>query len=287
MTRIINILAAQNVKDSFYRQPIEFYLTHIVLKYPTIFKKARKGFNYKILDCSACELGEGVNMREVIKAAKIIDATEIVLPDKVRSNKSLELSLKALKSLSSRELEKYKIAIVIQGVTVVDAKCMIRELSNREEREFIHTIMIPKWFSTKNRIWLTEVVREYLPEKKIHWLGLGDDIGYCINSAKKLKIRTLDTGYFISIGQKNLLNVTKNIRDMKHKINLEANNLSDEDISIICNITNTYRYDGSNNKYVEIAKDRQFTKTYNKIVIILLTIILSSLICYLFCHFIG
>lgn len=287
MTRIINILAAQNVKDSFYRQPIEFYLTHIVLKYPTIFKRAREGFNYKILDCSACELGEGVNMREVIKAAKIIDATEIVLPDKVRSNESFELSLKALKSLSSRELEKYKIAIVIQGVTIVDAKCMIRELSVRAEREFIHTIMIPKWFSTKDRIWLTEVVKEYLPEKKIHWLGLGDDIGYCINSAKKLKIRSLDTGYFISIGQKGLLNVAKDVRDVEHKINLEKNKLNREDIIMICGITNTYKYDGSRNRYIEAIKDIEFAKVYNKIVAILLTVIISCLFCYLFYHFVG
>lgn len=286
MTRIINILAAQNVKDSFYRQPIEFYLAHIVLQYPTIFKKVKSGSSYKILDCSACELGSGVDMKDVIKAAKIINATEIVLPDIVRSNKSLEVSLKALQQLSDEDKKRFNIAIVVQGYMLPDAKRFLQQLASREERHHIKTIMIPKWFSTDDRIYLTSIAKELFPTKSIHWLGLGDDIGYCIYSAKKCGIRSLDTGYFISIGQKRILNIIRDKRDDNNKIDLVKNKLNYEDIRTICNITNTYNYDNSYNRFIEVLKDKEFFVIYNRITAILLSIIVSAILSYIIIHFI-
>lgn len=286
MTRIINILAVQNVKNNFYRQPIEFYLAHIILKYPEVFKKAKEGNSYKIVDCSACELGSGVDMKEVIKAAKIVGASEIVLPDIVRSNESLKTSLDALNRLSSKDKQKFSIAIVVQGRLLSDAKIFLHQLAKREEVKFINTIMIPKWFTTFERVWLTSIVNELFPDKQIHWLGLGNDIGYCITRARRCGIRSLDTGYFVSIGEKRMLDVIKDKRDVERKVNLIKNNLKYEDIRDICNITNTYNYEGAYNEFIESLRDREFVKIYNRITITLLFIIAMSLVSYVIMNFI-
>ena len=77
MTAIVNILATSNIEEDFTRQPIEFYLTHKVLEHPEVYKRAKKGNSYKILDCSACELHTGLDMKKVLEAAKIIKAITI------------------------------------------------------------------------------------------------------------------------------------------------------------------------------------------------------------------
>lgn len=237
MTKIINILSASNVEFNFVRQPIEFYLAHIILKHKDVYKKARLGNYYKIVDCSACELGTGVDMSKVLEAADIVGANEIVLPDIVKSNTSLDVSLKALSKLDEETLARYNIAIVIQSSNLVEAMCNIDKLRQKRQLKKINTIMIPKWFTTFERIVLTKKVQECMPDKQIHWLGLGDDIDFCLHNAKELKIRSLDTGYFISIAQKSIGRVYEAVRDKKHRINLDKNCLNEQQINAVINAT--------------------------------------------------
>lgn len=286
MTRIINILATENVEKAFVRQPIEFYLAHKILENPAVYGKARFGNSYKIVDCSACELGTGVDMQKVLEAARCIRASEIILPDKVGAGiQSLQMSLKALNSLNQKELNEFKIAIVIQGRSLTEAfkvwQCL-RE--NKSALCLVDTIMIPKWFATYQRECLTKLIKQSFPKKQIHWLGLGDDIANCISTAKKLNIRSLDTGYFISIAQKRASDIIKPVRDKHHHIDLEHNHLKGWQVQEVICATNEYDYETkAENKVVENIKDREFYQLFVKIslclfIVVIIAIFLSILI---------
>lgn len=262
MTRIVNILAKESIQTEFVRQPIEFYLAHKILEDPAIYKAASIGNSYKIVDCSACELGTGVSMKAVLKAARIVRASEIILPDKVRDDNSLQMSLDALNTLTSKELNEFKIAIVIQGHTLRSALSSLHTLcANHDAMVMIDTIMIPKWFTTSARVILTERVKKLAPKKNIHWLGLGSDIGYCITKAKELHIRSMDTGYFLSVAQNKMTDVIKQTRDMQHVIDLDHNSLKAWQIAEVIEAVNNYNYsliNDSSCRVVESMKDREF-----------------------------
>ena len=285
MTRIINILATENVDKALVRQPIEFYLAHKILEHPEVYKKVKWGNFYKIVDCSACELSTGVSMQKVLEAARCIRASEIVLPDKVSCGiQSLKMSLQALNSLNQKELNEFKIAIVIQGKSLNEASHVLNYLRKCKEMCLIDTIMIPKWFATYQRECLTKLIRQYFPKKQIHWLGLGDDIANCISTAKKLNIRSLDTGYFISIAQKKASDIIKPVRDKHHHIDLEHNHLNGWQIQEIICVTNEYDYETKAvNKVVENIKDREFYQLFVKVslclfIVVIIAIFLSILI---------
>lgn len=282
--RIINILATESVENAFVRQPIEFYLAHKILEHPLIYWKAKVGNSYKIVDCSACELKMGISIDKVLQAARIVSASEIILPDKVKSNESLDISLKALSKLNNKQLNEFKIAIVIQGETLNDALYNLNRLcGDHDAMVLIDTIMIPKWFTTPARFILTKEAKRLAPSKNIHWLGLGDDIGDCIRRARELDIRSMDTGYFLSIAQKRTLDVIKSNRDKQHSIDLEHNKLNKCQIASVIDITNTHNYYNDRPcKAVEDAIDREFADKTLKLYCVILIVILLC-ICYFIC----
>lgn len=281
MTRIINILATENVDKALVRQPIEFYLAHKILERPEVYKKVQWGKSYKIVDCSACELGTGVDMKKVLQAARIVKASEIILPDKVGYGMpSLKMSLQALDSLTQKELNEFKIAIVIQGKSLNEACDVLQYLKEHKSiLGLIDTIMIPKWFATFQRECLTKLIQQSFPEKQIHWLGLGDDIANCISTAKKLNIRSLDTGYFISIAQKKASNIIKPVRDKHHHIDLEHNHLKDWQVQEVICATNEYDYEAkTENKTVENIKDREFSQLLIRVSLCLFVALITAMI---------
>lgn len=261
MTHIINILSTQSVLAEYTPQEYEFYLAHKILEYPTVYAKARYNHAYKIVDCSACELGTGVNMNKVLKAARIVKASEIVLPDKVKSDDSLDMSLKALKRFDNKQLNEFKIAIVIQGSTTKKALEAVERLcQDHDAMVMIDTIMVPKWFSTAARVMITRHIQRFAPKKNIHWLGLGDDIANCVTEAKRLGIRSMDTGYFLSVAQNKMSNIFRLNRDKRVVIDLQHNSLKRWQIAEVCEAINAYDFHGINNhnEAVERIRDREF-----------------------------
>lgn len=284
--QIINILATESIEKAYTPQKFEFYLAHKILEKPFLYNKIKQNeVSYKIVDCSACELGTGVSMSEVFKAARIIGANEIILPDKVMSDDSLQMSLDALFSLTEKQLNEFKIAIVIQGSSVKQALRTVKTLcKNHDAMVMIDTIMIPKWFNTSARVILTQEVRKYVPNKNIHWLGLGDDIDYCINRARDINIRTMDTGYFLSVAQDKMTNIFKHERDRKHKIDLDHNKLKTWQIREVIDAVNSYTYKGASEycKLAEDIKDAEFATNLIKVMRIIMIALLAICFCFIF-----
>lgn len=205
MISICNILPNNKIDEQMPRQRCELYLTHQILKEPQKFEFLNDGIrvHYKILDNSACELGEGLDFGEVLKAADIIAADEVVLPDIPRSSYSLSKTMEYLKDVPTSC--KYKLAAVVQGDTFEEVMACSEQILFLKR---INTIMIPKWYCqmnstnglgrhaiTKN---LLAMMQQYGIHKEIHWLGMDIGMREIITPLSRI-VRSIDTGYFAAL----------------------------------------------------------------------------------------
>ena len=189
--QIINILPNNLIGPDMPRQEYELYLAGQILKEPDKYSFLQDDINsYKILDNSACELGKGLEIEQLLEAAKIIGADEIVLPDILKSNESLDYSLECMSKIPSNF--KQKIALVIQGV---DFGELVINAKKAKKIKQIDTIMLPKW-SKHCRTLLTELISD--SDKEIHWLGMGTSLRELLEPIASL-VRTMDTGYYTAL----------------------------------------------------------------------------------------
>lgn len=211
MIKIAHILPTNKIEADMPRQRVEMYLTHKILEHPANFaflaEDKQKGIkSFKILDNSACELGEGLDFRLVLEAAEIIDADEIVLPDIPRSGKSLSRTLQYLIDLDKGICAKYRIAAVCQGETFDQVVSCAEQILSIGA---IKTIMLPKWYCSMNssnglgRHKLTEEIIGRIScsgrqDVEIHWLGLDTGIRELITPLNRM-VRSVDTGYFAAL----------------------------------------------------------------------------------------
>lgn len=208
---IANILPVNCIRPEMLRQPYEMYLTHKVLEHPDIFAflandRANNIMSFKILDNSACELGEGMDFDKVLQAAEIIGADEIVLPDIPRSGKSLSKTLQYLAALDKDVSNKYRIAAVCQGETYEQVVVCAEQILSLSA---IKTIMIPKWYCTMesaNGLGRHKITKEIANlirvlnrnDVQIHWLGLDIGIRELVTPLKQL-VRSVDSGYYAAL----------------------------------------------------------------------------------------
>ena len=208
MISVANILPNNCINKDMVRQKYEMYLTHKVLEDSTRFEflaedEKNNVNSFKILDNSACELGEGLCLDDVLKAASIIKAHEIVLPDIPRSGKSL---CKTLRYLADVPVDiPYQIAAVVQGDTEDEVLSCAEQLIVLKR---VNTLMIPKWYCGMNssnglgRHHITSsIIRmmyEYKMPKQIHWLGLDTGMRELITPLAQV-VRSVDTGYLAAI----------------------------------------------------------------------------------------
>lgn len=208
MIKVANILPNNCIDNNMPRQHTEMYLTHKILEEPERFAfLANDHINniksFKILDNSACELGEGLQLGDVLKAAQIIKANEIVLPDIPRSGKSLCKTLRYLSELSQDV--PYSIAAVVQGDTEEEVLACAEQILMLKR---VNTIMIPKWYCSMNssnglgRHHLTsrimQMMYEFKTPKAIHWLGLDTGLRELVTPLAQV-VRSVDTGYLAAL----------------------------------------------------------------------------------------
>lgn len=231
MIKVANILPNNCINENMPRQRVEMYLCHKILEDPERFAfLANDDANniecYKILDNSACELGEGLQLSDVLKAAKVIKASEVVLPDIPRSGKSLCKTLRYLDELPQDV--PYSIAAVVQGDTEEEVLACAEQILMLRR---VNTIMIPKWYCGMNssnglgrhRITskIIQMMFEVKTPKRIHWLGLDTGLRELVTPLAQV-VRSVDTGYLaaLSTPQWSHLNVFDD-RPRELKINLQ------------------------------------------------------------------
>ena len=208
---IANILPVNCINKDMLRQPYEMYLTHKVLEHPDQFAflaedQANSIKSFKILDNSACELGEGMDFDKVLQAAQIIKADEIVLPDIPRSGKSLSKTLQYLSDLDKDIVHRYRIAAVCQGETYDQVLACAEQILSIKT---VKTLMLPKWYcsmESANGLGRHRLTKEILrlivsydrQDVQIHWLGLDTGIRELISPLKQY-VRSVDSGYYAAL----------------------------------------------------------------------------------------
>lgn len=153
-------------------------LTHLVLegneKYINHFRCLPSN-DYIILDNSVIELGTAVSIEQVLEAAKIIGADEIILPDAFcDKDRTIELLNEIMSTQKYHDIP-YKMMAVPQGKTVEDwFECYNYIL----DLPIIHTIGIPKVIDAifpGGRLALLDFLDDYLlidESKEYHLLGV-------------------------------------------------------------------------------------------------------------------
>lgn len=142
--KLINIFPLGNLTHH-YTQDMHMFLTHLVEKYPFYAEFAKNVKGYKILDNSLIELGGAVDLQRVLKAAEIIGADEIILPDVFRQGpETVDAVAKAIQELLELYPDgnfPYKLMAVAQGRDVEEwYECYQIFMSN----PYIDVVGIPK-----------------------------------------------------------------------------------------------------------------------------------------------
>lgn len=155
-----------------FENPTVMLLTHLVEEYPEYAKIARDSHNYKILDNSLIELGGALSMERLVKAADVIEANEIILPDVFQDGEATVVEAKkSIEWLRNHDLlGKYKLMVVCHGKTFEEWKNCFDQVNAMPE---VDVIGVPKvtatWLPHHNRTDLFYIFKN--TNKEVHLLG--------------------------------------------------------------------------------------------------------------------
>lgn len=191
--KLASIVPMKNVERTFDGD-YAMMLTHLAKYYPK-----RKDLPYasrqcyRILDNSLIELGGAVDMVQLIEAAEMCEADEIILPDVFKdATATLKSVVQAIEWLDDHQLKhKYRLMAVCQGDTPEEFERCFRTL---ESLPSIHCIGIPKVTETIHP--LGRPGFEYLWQgspKAIHLLGCWSSLTELREYAHPSRIRSVDT----------------------------------------------------------------------------------------------
>lgn len=193
---LINIYPIKNL-EMYKKQHMNMFLTHLIFKDKAYRDMAENHKGYKILDNSLIELNGALSMRDVLNAAKIIEADEVVLPDVFMDGEATIKSTTEALEEYEEELKQYKTMAVVHGKTKDE---FFRTFMYFSERPDVDVLGIPKVIHeqfTANG-WpgrpslLSKVIN--LTDKDIHLLGLWNSFNELRHYGGNIKkIRSIDT----------------------------------------------------------------------------------------------
>lgn len=174
-------------------------LAHLVLKYPELYRVYAKlaigARSYKMIDNSFVELDlVAMEITELLKAAEIVEADEIVLPELMDPARNLAKIRKIAQDLRGCQ---YQLQAVLHADSWGQAIDHIKRLC---EIPNISVIGLPRPLASlapfnKGRILLAKKI--YMAGKKVHLLG--SDLGFSELVGSHLGyIRSMDTSWFVS-----------------------------------------------------------------------------------------
>lgn len=123
------------------------YIAPIVLRHPEVYSKFQStaGGQVKILDNGNYETKQPCSLEDLFKAADIVGATELVLPDDLfDAERTLYFTRRALWDLAGRNLEGRRLMAVAQGSTWQEVMYCAFELATMHG---VHTVGLPKYMS--------------------------------------------------------------------------------------------------------------------------------------------
>lgn len=211
-----------SIVDKVPRQPVEMYLTHLVLKYPETFKKVSNigtPHQVKILDNSNYELHRPCTIAELSKAASIVGATEIVLPDMLWSYHGTIYS--TYSALAKYKGDK-KVVAVAQGRTWSEVFACAAEFCAEPD---IDVVGLPKYLADpklpenlwryKGRLVMLYRLKEMFPNQVFHFFGSTGGWEELVGGYLR-DVRSMDTSLWMMYARLDLP------IELRRKPNLEA-----------------------------------------------------------------
>lgn len=228
---LINIYPTANL-DYYAKQEMNMFLTHLVEEDEAYRNMAIKYNGYKILDNSLIELDGALSMENVLVAADLIGADEVVLPDVFMDGEAtIKRTTEALEEYAE-ELKRYKTMAVVHGKTEDE---WLRTFLYFSERPDVDVLGIPKvmhkQFSENWQLGRPSLLGKVidLTDKEIHLLGLWnsfDELYFYGNDLEK--IRSMDTS-LPSLLELNKRSIFSERADCKQDtINLQKDKLTNE-----------------------------------------------------------
>jgi hypothetical protein len=157
----------------------DFCLAHLTLSSSTYLDYYKASKKYKIMDNSAFELGEPMPFKDVVKAAELVNADEIVAPDSFKnSSKTVSNTQSFLDYLNSNKITKYKIMGVVQGENFPAWANCISYMENSPNIDIIGLSYVgctsfdpdPMTARLKAVRWIVDFMKI---RKPVHLLGIG------------------------------------------------------------------------------------------------------------------
>lgn len=192
IAEIVPVSCLDMIKDNYYHM----CLAQLVLKnneYACFYQRMSEEGKYVIMDNGAAE-GEELSEDDLIKAYKMINPSEIILPDTLMDKgKTLERSIHFYESHRKEICDKYKIMVVPQGS---DYSEWLRCASDFMDNIPVDTIGVPKWLGKKSDLRLRAC--EWLNRFNVgvHLLGCNEN-PTLINSCRvaNKKVRGCDSAF--------------------------------------------------------------------------------------------
>ena len=202
-------ITPKNGWEWIFTQPYAMCLTHLVMKYPEYAEmiKNRPDNCFTMLDNNIVELGESVQLQDILNAAEKTHANEIILRDAYPLGSPTRQRIKEdIEYLREKNLiGKYSIMAVCHGENLEEFKKTFNFINSIPE---ITTIGIPKvlckWLPSRSRAELAPIFTQ--TDKQIHllgsWFNLAEEIEWPVEYRNR--IRSIDTclpSYYIISGK--------------------------------------------------------------------------------------
>lgn len=233
------------------RGDMHLVLAHRVLtdeKYCEFYRREKK---YKILDNGAFELGNPMRTDDILKAAEMVDADEVVAPDvfndghrTIESTRNFVCRIRTLDPGFKNKEYRFKVMGVPHGKDFIDWLVCFSKMYEHNQIDVIGIgfksvkVMEPLWphepTESALRVKLVKALVHTFPNKTIHLLGGGSNPIEALLYKEVKQVRSLDTKLAYLCGQMDIKFDTKTGADRpKGELDLDYNVLTQEQQLIV------------------------------------------------------
>ncbi len=223
---------------------IAFSLTHHILNNKDYARFYRNCDMYKITDNSAAELGESIDIDDVIHATRKVKANEVWAADKLYDKRAtLKLTKKFIEHLSERDLKRMKIVAIPQGKNLREWISCYKKMMKMPQVDVIaiskysveafNKLAGTKDFSICRQACLKYLANNFLLEKTLHCAGANHLIINEIMFMKKFPIvRSIDSNIAFKLGSRGL-KINTCTEEPKKRLNHDIVNVSQDCLNTI------------------------------------------------------
>jgi hypothetical protein len=194
-------LSIANALDTVFLGDYHLLLAHDVLKNPDSYKWQYASKAVKIMDNSLIELGYAMKIQDVVKAANIVGAQFVVLPDKLKDAAWTEEATKLAKfdfdKLDTNETAGISPMPVLQGVNYVECKYLLETWASEGYKAVAIPRVLVEVFGSRKDTIHKAISCGF---KYIHLLGFSEDLQDDVDCTRIPGVMGIDSAVPIRLG---------------------------------------------------------------------------------------